>query len=981
MAKAEQQDNTINGSTNGKMPEETRPTEGKKVNPFILLGQDLALPNTAAVIDSWENMISLSQNDVLPTMRELAHGLEAVEDSTRWANDLMAFVDGSLLVLPKVKSQSARTEMDNLVNSLVQRGKNIDSRQAAEMLIKWDNKTLTSLRDLLDYVGAPEFDEVGKLLSTKLAEAQKPVDISEFFKAIDENGKSLISLSPALRSRLIDCFVEVGYLSKTQNKYKLTERGRRKESLGYGELLSAVMATEQMGLTFASRRFRSLTGIETHQERFNDRNRMTEVHLALNKSNIKILLLSEVLFGHKDLDMSFLRQLLASLKKLPKESLPDAIVVSGLVQGTFKYRNKDRRATLSIASGDDQFAAARILLDELESLGPKIIYNIGSEDREICHNYTIDTIQMLQHYGKPLADKDKFHVAYYQIDKMKQTQAWDIHYNFQVTVAFPYMLRSGRRLRSADEIARATGHELRMEEYLMLFDTYHALREGKEPNPLYTKILNMENIPVPGKETKGFLITDDIMLKTILGDSEKRFWIRHNLKFGDKPMYQNPIDAAEALAGQLAAGDEALSAVIFQHQQQAVGLKRGDTWMISAAGMLKPDLEQRGTIFSVSGDSTWRQVTTRRILPTAAATLHELGDDGRHSVTFFTERFLNLAKKVPDRTTVAFFNDWQNGSVTARPDLQVKYADMVFRQYLPDRPVYLFFLGDIIQAQNYKGMSMENANIGLDRIDHQTDFVSKFLNLAFADVPAEHLKHLRHVGIVPGNHEWNSGFQQYGAVFSHYPEDLIEKLFLKKGLTDAPVKFYDTVSTKSGDYLKTWAGFIPVAGHGLLFQHIMLEKGGKGSSDKPPIYQAQEFYSGMGDLVKPVDISVHGHWHFAQYALFGGKLAVVSPALAGVSGFEYVRGLRSDIGATLVHLGGGQPVTVEFLTPQSLYRHDIQSGFFSPSHLRNIGFKDDENFDPTRNGFANRLEAHSALQKVLWRMIDEITNASHSTLG
>jgi len=74
----------------------------------------------------------------------------------------------------------------------------------------------------------------------------------------------------------------------------------------------------------------------------------------------------------------------------------------------------------------------------------------------------------------------KGHVAYWQIDQLKQNEGWDEQEKFQLRVVIPYCIKTGRRLKSADEIEVLTNGRLRIEEHLMLQEAYDALiREEK----------------------------------------------------------------------------------------------------------------------------------------------------------------------------------------------------------------------------------------------------------------------------------------------------------------------------------------------------------------------------------------------------------------------------------------------------------------------------------------------------------------------
>jgi len=162
-------------------------------------------------------------------------------------------------------------------------------------------------------------------------------------------------------------------------------------------------------------------------------------------------------------------------------------------------------------------------------------------------------------------------------------------------------------------------------------------------------------------------------------------------------------------------------------------------------------------------------------------------------------------------------------------------------------------------------------------------------------------------------------------------------------------------------------------------RHMPLEKnGGKGGGGSP-IDGAAQFLAGVEDLSSEVDALVTGHWHQKQMGVFGDKVAVTAPSLAGESGYEFVRGYRPNQGAVFLNLGGGLPPEVEFLSERTFQQHKITDGWFSDKHLRSLKFTTDHHFDPGRNGFAHRESPHNALQKVLWKFIDDIVRAEQTT--
>ncbi|MCL5435027.1 MAG: hypothetical protein M1405_01425 [Patescibacteria group bacterium] len=832
-------------------------------------------------------------------------------------------------------------------------------------------------RDLLQILKPGDFDKIGSFLKKGLK--KKPHSVEE----IMEKNKDLPRKIPDLiLASMIEGFIETGYVARTKDgKLKLTNRGKNADKLGHDAIKSSLLADEILRFTPSRPKVKNIKDVKTsHQVQ---REMQAErVSVDLDAPSARVLYLSEILVGNNSSDIPFLIRTINQIKNLPENMRPNVIVVSGLMEGSHKFRLKDKR--LGLVQGLDlQFLSAKLILNELQSTGARIVYVLSNDDREIARDGTIEAMRIVKHLAQPLSDREKGFVTYWQQDQLKQNEAWDQNFRFQLDVVFQYSLRSGRRLKSADEVAKITKGKLRIEEYLLLWDAYQALINGEGVPKAYKEILEIDNIPFPGKEDSSLKVTDGMDLRLKTTGKDVTHMVRESLKFGDTAMYQNPIDAAEAVLKQLSAGGEELPEVFsVLDQQQALGVGRAEgNWVISMPGFAdtKRALGQKGTIARAGKSAAWRQLTTRRILGEPGATMHETTHDGRHIVTIFNKKLLEKAD-ASERKTIATFTDWQTGSTTARPDLQVKFADIVFSRLLEERPTYLFTDGDIIHGRNYKGMPEENPHIGLIRIEDQQMFVRQMLEYTTEHVSSDNFANLEKIGIVPGNHEWNSGYVLNGAIFNLYLVQAFQEMFTKRGLIPqkGQIKAYESIRTDYGDFFKAWTAVEKdLAGYGVLFQHMMLEKGGKGSGTRAPVFQAQSLYEGQGDLVKNVDIGVFGHWHHPQYALFGNKLAVVSPSIAGLSGFEWMRGYRAVLGGTLIHLGGGLPPQVEFLSAQTLQKHEISKGYFSNANLKRLGFKDDRHFDPAKHGFVDR---RSGLQKALWNLRDDILFTPHSDL-
>lgn len=752
-------------------------------------------------------------------------------------------------------------------------------------------------------------------------------------------------------------------------KRKMTEEERQRASLALEAL-----SPQKPEL------IKSLDQVQKIYNKKDESNRIDTLKYDINRDSVKTLYLSEIMVGNNTSDVGFLRETIQKIKESPEEYQPDIVVVSGLLEGNYKFRDKDRRSTL-VLSLDQQFAAASLILQELQGLGSEIVYSLSTEDREICRDGTIEAMRTLQNAAKPLLDKDKGLVTYWQIDQIKQNPAYDTHLRLQTNVVFEYCLRSGRRLKSAEEVRDATGGKIMMEEYLMLYNAFKKLAKSQEIPAHYKEVLEFDHIPLPDKKFSTFELVDDMDLVVNANGNNFTQKIKHNFKFGTKPLTRNPTDVPEAITKQLSSeGIKPPQALITLSQHQALGIGDAEnTWSISTGSFLDTSktLDQKGSIASAGHSPSWRSITTRKIVSLPTATMHEFTDDGRHIITFYNKKLLEKADS-SERTTILTITDWQTGSMSARPDLQVKLLDLAISEILPDRPMWILSTGDIFHGQNYKGLSMENFRMGLIRIEDQQRFVETLLRRGTEHISTGNLSNIAGVSIVPGNHEWNSNYFNTGAIFNTSLVNFFRNLLGKVDIAAAMnrVRASELIDTPYGDVVPAWTCFDEIAGYGVLSQHMMLEKGGNGRG-KVPIYHAQKFIEGAGDLAKKIDLSSSGHWHHNQYAVFGNKLHIISPSVAGLTGYELTRGLRPTPGGALIHLGGDLPPQIEFLSLDTLLGHKIEEGYFSDENLAREGFRDDRHFDPKRHGFFHQK---SALQKTLWNMTYELTQDIHSHL-
>jgi len=259
---------------------------------------------------------------------------------------------------------------------------------------------------------------------------------------------------------------------------------------------------------------------------------------------------------------------------------------------------------------------------------------------------------------------------------------------------------------------------------------------------------------------------------------------------------------------------------------------------------------------------------------------------------------------------------------------------------------------------------------------------------AFKGVTPEELKALDRVLVQPGNHEWNSGtLKWHGYPFTTYMRDFFGRLLARAGVSDEEiarrVKSHEAVVTQKGEYAGggyTGIEYFGEADMGVLIRHYLLERGGKGSGGDLPVYQAAHLANGAADLLRSVDVLMAGHWHHPQLGLFGNKLAVVGGSIAGLSDYELTRGYRPTIAGTLIHIGGGLPPQIEFVSERALHNHTITTGGFAQSVLREKGYRDDRNFDPLRHGIflPDADFPKSALQKYILKIMRDASQRTGS---
>ncbi len=724
--------------------------------------------------------------------------------------------------------------------------------------------------------------------------------------------------------------------------------------------------------TITQKHMQSLSEVDDAHKKFNKLRTVDKLHVDIKGKSARVMHLTELLYGHKDADLDFAERALSHLEALPAKERPDVVVVSGLIFGNFQNREKNNRRVKTM-SVHKQLGEAKEFIERLQKMGMTVVYNKSDNDQKVIEDYTYDAVRILQ--GIARENGDDWPTSYAAFDQAQQSHLWQKNFEFQWDVVFEYMLRCGRRLSTKEEVQRDTGEEI--EEYLLLIDAYGRLESGQELTDLQRQVLVVENIPHRRRTQDHLIVTDDYNLDLETAGKRTSLSGRHEFRQTATSMVKDPTKAARLIISQMEAiGEKVPDAFVIENAQHSVGMMHGNTLITATPGLTTYNFDS-SSFARVQSDKAERIAKSRGELNQAGIQQIEFHDDGRISIHLMNDTLMNLAAKTEEPSAAIFFSDWQTGSVTARPDLAAKAMDYVLHSVLMKEKGMLFMNGDIIQGRNYPEMPNENPNMGLITIDSQQEFVYTMLREILEKMPKQAKHNLEGVHITPGNHEWNSGHDRHGSTHSMFLKILFNEA--SERIFKTTLHSYDTVRAGTSHF-KSYTAVAELAAHKILAQHIMMERGGKGSGELPINQFATMVSSSTGPLMKELNLMGAGHYHHPSYMMTSNKIGVINGSLAGLSGYEWWRGYNPVLGASIVHLGGNRPPEIEFLTPEFLYNYKCK-GAYSDSSLRSKGFTTDRTFDPNKHGFGRILVTtgersermpQSAIQKRLWDVVDHI---------
>jgi hypothetical protein len=839
--------------------------------------------------------------------------------------------------------------------------------------------------ELIENLSDEKFNLVGKWLESVLSSKTKFVMTARNLIQFQEK----LEMPALFIQYFIQCFIDFGLvriddgLVLTKGNSELSASSLRKMFIGR----KLVGMADEAEVLSDSDPFRVLEKLHKNHD---EKTKMVTIPVEVEDC-FRIQHICEIKIGHQDCDWVELEATIAALEATLPENRPTILVVSGLIQGAFQHVQKSRRTTLvkGLRSEREQLKLANQIMKRVSNLGIKVVLNLGDDDKVWCENtatFMIQAIEALDKKGKLPSDQKKKSAHFMNIDRMKSGPLWDMVYSFVWQVGLEYQIRVGRRFYSADEVQEKTGGS-HMEESLLLLHAYQTLVQGGSFSQDHS-VLEIDKIPLPGKIFSDFTVVDDckfdVLIKEKSTKTVKRISVmeKHFFRLSATSMIGDPTAAIRAITAQLNSMKGQKPDVFFvEHEQTPFVVSTKHTLVASVPGMQKIKIDRKSENALVSADPSHRVATTRKEVFCGQTMPMAFYPDGSFEVSLRSGHYMEKASISDQRICIMLFFDWQIGSVTANCDLQAIYMDYALHHIMPRYPTWFMYGGDHIHGFNYPGFAFESGRMGLISIDAQKEFNKRLICYPLSMTPKAHLRnYLKYVGIIPGNHEWNSGTKNYGTIHCDHIKSAFELAFVHAGIftpigasSDAvpKVEIVSSSQDDSGNHYKAWVINKEIGGYGVRVQHLIVERGAKGQGG-PPVYALKSQLNGNSESFKTVDFLATGHWHSPMLWKLANTTAMITGSLAGISGYEYMRGMCATTGCSMIFLGGGLPPTIRFMNVESLAKYKPQ-GFYSAKNLAQHGYRDDDGFNRLKHGFSRfKGRPQSAIQKFLWNQADEL---------
>lgn len=701
------------------------------------------------------------------------------------------------------------------------------------------------------------------------------------------------------------------------------------------------------------------------------------------------LFMADLLVGSKYSDNELFNEIVEQVGSLPKEQKPDQVVISGLYMGDFGGRHKNNRWMLKngLRSLDEQFKHGKAKLDQInEKIGVPIIYTMSDNDTQIVEEMTFEAFEQMHELAKKHArdnqDSDDVKRQLSRLEKAKANPHWPEYYRFTQEVAFPYCVRSGRALRTTEQVGEAVielkrdlelqliegnlsdvefgrvsdqldrlnidfnNGEYDKPEREILYEAYKRQAAGGRLTAIHRNVLDMEAL----KNSDSLQVVEDFEMRINTRGANYTDLIRHRFQTTKNPV-ANYFKVPMRIRKQLQAdGEDIYDNYIMTGQREAAGVFMPENKAIHSIGGLQDGREaarEKGYILTSPNNQAGREILGRGRFHPASATSIERLDDGTQFVRIYNKHLMEISESLTEPVTIMLQCDWQTGNIASRPDLQLKQLDMINRR-LNNGKLYVALGGDHVEGRNYSDYNRESGRTGMGGMDQQFEFVRLMVEGSLSQLNKDQMNNL-FIKSTIGNHEYNSGTLKWnGYSFFEPLIDPYREAFARNGFTLEEtrdrVQIQDTLITSRGEPLKTYETVFRIGEIGVSLSHFF--GAGRGTGGQPPAFKGFDQTTGLGDIRKDIDVGIFGHYHHANYMLGGNKLYVGAGSLNGETGFEYDKGLRSASSIVALHMGPGQPPTIEVISEEAINSYKIPDGPFSDKELRvNDGFRDDRGLD------------------------------------
>lgn len=828
--------------------------------------------------------------------------------------------------------------------------------------------------ELLPHVlGDSFYVRAGKEIATALEDGEPltKADIVSDYVDADRFG-TLSTVSPAVRSQILKRLNEFNltkydrpsgeYASEAEIdaetfiKYGKVKKAAEYLSTGYIEVARLMSRIDKS----AGERIESMQDLLGKYKKHNEERKIDTVKVDTKSDNLRILPFNELRLGHQDGEagLELVDRTVDLVKQLDEDKQPQVVLLTNMVQSDFAHHQAKKRATLvgNVNTEGDQYRAANVVLDRVKELGKPVIVSLGPDDHAMAYDAVQDIVREMRGYLK-VGGKENF-ISYYETNNLIQDEAFQTHLKFYIEHVIPLCYRMGRRLRTKDEMADS-GSDIEYSEY---FAIYNHIVHGMD----LPKGIDPAVVADAGEWRDGLVFVDDFDLEADTEGGAKRVAYRHNMAFSAETLSQNHMMPVMRILGGLAANGANLPDILMTGRQQQLFYLNGG---LTLPGLwdTESSLNSKQIYATAPGDASRRSNIMRGVPAKPTIDMYEETDDGRKRHHIISKEILDKADSIP-RTALFELCDMQIGSPSARPDLQIMYLSRML-ETAREMPIAIQVAGDIIHGHLYPDFPEESQAIGLVSLKSQKIHVRQILNGVF-DVSDPIIRDLVNnivdIVVQPGNHD-----KIMKPRFPNNLDDNIDYLVTDfKHIVDRdgePTKVRnEAVFEEAGTPVGTWMARTHLGAYSILTAHYHMRKGFGGGSGFP----VNDAYNRVRRLAqKSPDLVWGAHWHNTQVATFGNTVSVVGGAMAGQTNFEDFGGMRSVPAGTVVYLGGGEPMTVEFISAKTLYKGGVKYGEFTPERLEEEGYRDDPDFDPAKHGpYSLDSLPKSALNKKLFKL-------------